>query len=85
MTSKHRYELLHAIDRLADAATARDLRRVEARRRDAKALVALFVRDEPEHVCPDCRTAFKTAERLAEHRYHVHGGPEPDHWREDEA
>lgn len=42
-----RDELLHAIDRLADAATSRDPGRVEARRRDAKALVVLLVKDAP--------------------------------------
>jgi hypothetical protein len=85
-----RDDLLHAIDRLADAAAARDGRRVEARRRDARALTVLLVpacADAPQALrCPHCRggVTFKTQRRLDEHVHYVHDGPEPDHWHEED-
>lgn len=34
--------------------------------------------------CPNCGLTLKGPRTLAEHTYHVHDGPEPEHWREDE-
>lgn len=45
---------------------------------------------EPEHVCPECKTAgnthdLRTRTLLAEHRYWAHNGPLPDHFAAAEA
>lgn len=33
---------------------------------------------------PHCGLQFRGPRSLAEHAYHVHDGPEPEHWRETE-
>jgi hypothetical protein len=88
MTSRE--QLLHAIDRLADAVSARDLAAVERHRKNTRALAVMLVPARPmaaEPVrCPHCRggVTFKTQRRLDEHVHYVHDGPEPDHWHEED-
>lgn len=51
-------------------------------------LLALARTDLPEpiaHICPDCGVHTRGAYTLAEHQYHSHEGPTPEHWLEAEA
>jgi len=36
--------------------------------------------DRESYPCPDCGIDIDGPRALAEHIYHVHGGPEPSHW-----
>jgi hypothetical protein len=35
--------------------------------------------------CEECGAVFRGPQSLAEHKYHSHGGPEPEHWVAAEA
>src|SRR5215207_4956617 len=35
--------------------------------------------------CPNCLLMQSGPQALAEHLFHVHRGPEPEHWREEPA
>jgi hypothetical protein len=83
--SPGRAELLDAIDNLARAAHGGDKRSIELRRLDARALAIILVRAPTRHPCPSCGVVCGTEERLAEHAYRLHEGPEPEHWREEVA
>lgn len=62
-----------------------DLTAAQAKLSEALGLLAemnLPMTERP--VCPDCGVAVKGERSLAEHRYHAHEGPEPQHWLEAE-
>ena len=41
--------------------------------------------DASEHMCPTCQLHFQRLDKLAEHLYITHDGPEPPHWLRAEA
>ncbi|MCW2976396.1 MAG: hypothetical protein JWM06_1677 [Actinomycetia bacterium] len=62
-----------------------DLTGMQARLAEIKRQAAALnlVPAEP-NVC-ECGVAFRSAFKLAEHRYTSHDGPEPEHWLQSEA
>lgn len=58
-----------------------DLRAAQAQLVALRASVAALDIPDPTLVtCPECGLAHNSGNALAEHRYHLHGGPEPEHW-----
>ena len=41
--------------------------------------------DASEHTCPTCHLHFQRPDKLAEHLYITHDGPDPPHWLKAEA
>lgn len=61
-----------------------DLTALKARVSEIQRQVAALELVEPDqHLC-ECGVAFRSVQRLAEHRYTSHGAPEPLHWVESE-
>jgi hypothetical protein len=68
-----RDELLAAADSVEAAIDAGDLRRIQKRLRDLRALIVLRLPSEPGFVCDVCSIRRPTREALADHRSLVHG------------
>lgn len=66
-----------------------DLRGAQAKLVEVRAMLAtLNLPSEQVAIrCPDplCAVVFKSERKLAEHLYQLHGGPEPEHWRQAET
>lgn len=62
-----------------------DLTAIQAKLTDLLTMAArLPAPDPPDTVtCPHCSLKLENQRRLAEHAYHVHAGPEPEHYRSD--
>jgi hypothetical protein len=69
MLRKIRYDLTAAQGKLTDT---------------FQILGELNIQDAPAHKC-ECGLTFRAATLLAEHVYHSHNGPEPEHWVRIEA
>ena len=41
--------------------------------------------DQSQHTCPTCHLHFQRLDKLAEHLYITHDGPDPPHWLKAEA
>lgn len=62
-----------------------DLTALKARVSEIQRQVAALNLELPdEHRC-ECGVVFRSPQRLAEHAYTSHGGPEPEHWIDAEA
>ena len=62
-----------------------DLTAAQAKLTELATLAAQLPDDEHERPrCPDCELPFRGPRTLAEHRYHQHDGPTPEHWLEAE-
>jgi hypothetical protein len=74
-------------DALTELKRARmDLTNAQAKLSDAiKALAAHPDSQTPRPKCPSCGSSFRGDRSLAEHVYHSHGGPVPQHYLEIEA
>lgn len=62
-----------------------DLTAAQAKLTELVNVAAQLPESDPNaYVCPDCELRFKGERSLAEHSYHQHDGPEPQHWIEAE-
>lgn len=59
-----------------------DLTSLQAKVSDALTLAARLAPPPALQRCPSCGLGFRSANKLNEHRYLQHGGPEPSHWIE---
>lgn len=89
MTSRtetaHRDPERHALWELADE-LQRDLRTAAARLTALRSHLSALELPDPQQVqCTDCGLRLSGPLTLAEHRYHSHAGPEPEHWVELKA
>lgn len=80
MTTQPDHEILAALKTLRY-----DLTALQAKLSDLITMAAKLPAPPLEHAvtCPDCGLALPNQRRLAEHAYHVHRGPEPEHYRDD--
>jgi hypothetical protein len=68
-----------------------DLTEMQGKVSEALRMAAqLKLESAPPHTCPECKTAgithdLRTTAKLAEHRYHAHDGPLPNHYAKAEA
>lgn len=64
-----------------------DLTALQAKLSDLITLAARLPAPNPPDTvtCPSCGLEHTSQRRLAEHTYHVHQGPEPDHYRDTTA
>jgi hypothetical protein len=62
-----------------------DLRDLSAKVTELRAHIASLPEDGPVIRCDPCFITFRSEARLAEHRYHHHAGPVPEHWLEAEG
>ncbi len=73
-------ELLAAIDQVRYDLSVTQTRVIEI----ANAVKALIEANElsapPVHICPTCSCTQRSKQALAEHRYHIHDGPVPEHY-----
>lgn len=77
MTTQPDHEILHALKTLRY-----DLTTMQAKLTDLITLAAKLPTPSPDNVhCPTCRLHLENERRLAEHTYHVHNGPEPQHYQ----
>lgn len=61
-----------------------DLTAAQAKLTDAMELAARLGPTTPRPRCPECGVELRGRNALAEHAYHAHGGPVPEHWERAE-
>lgn len=60
-----------------------NLTQLQAQVTDMKNMLAATELPKPDTItCPDCTLELSGPKTLAVHRYQLHDGPEPEHWKE---
>ncbi len=73
-------EILAALDQVRYDLSVTQTRVIEIANAAKNLVEANELVAPPKHVCPSCGGTQRSKQALAEHRYHVHDGPVPEHY-----